>query len=100
MPLAFINYIIIIQRDEIPNRLSASKQPLANGASLARFHLQIAFEAGSVEGCGAHEKDELHDGVRDMLVKVEMHPKYFVQILIVRWAGSDVALLANPANWI
>ena len=75
LPLAFINYIIIIQSDEIPNRLSAGKHPLANRASRARFHLQIAFEAGSVEGCGAHEKGELRDDVRDMLVKVEIHPK-------------------------
>ena len=72
---------------------------------MTELHLRIAFEAMTPEGKlrvagSANRVREHRDEVRHVRFSVERRPKEPMHKGHVRWAFSDVALLANPTNWI
>ena len=85
---------------KFPNRQPASGHPLTYTASMTGLHLRVAVEAIASEGFKRHGIGELCDEVRHVRFFVERRPKELVHKQLVRWAFSDVALLANPTNWI
>ena len=85
---------------KFPNRQPASDHPVTYTASMTGLHLRVAFEAMTPEGFSAHRISELRDEVCQVRFSVERRPKELVHKQLVRWAFSDVALLANPTNWI
>ena len=78
--------------------IHASGHPLTYTASMTGWHVRVAFEAMTPEGFKRHGIGKLCDEVRHVRFFVQKRAKELVHKELVRWAFSDVALLAKPTN--